>query len=109
MKPQAVSELKNRPPVTHKLKSWPGDFEAVRTGLKTCEVRRCDDRAFRANDVLELHEFEPTKGEYSGRFIRLRLTHVDRMAGPRMLCAVGNVGPDDMVPLAVLSFGMIST
>ncbi len=109
MKPQAVSEVKNRPPVTHKLKSWPGDFEAVRVGMKTCEVRRCDDRAFRVNDVLELHEYDPSKEEYSGRLIRLRCTHVDRMAGPRMLCAAGNVGPDDVVPLAVLSFGKLST
>jgi hypothetical protein len=97
-----------RQPVTHKLKIWPGDFEAVRAAAKTCEVRRCDDRNFRVGDVLELHEFDPNRSiesAYSGRFIRVRLTHVDRLAGPRMISGIGRASLDDVVPLAVLSFG----
>lgn len=98
-----------RPPVTHKVKCWPGDFEAIRTNIMTADIRRCDDRQFRANDVLEEHEYNPATSTYTGRLLRLRITRVDRMAGPRMLCAVGNAGGDDVVPLAVLSFGKIST
>lgn len=93
-----------RPPTVHNLKMWPGDFEAVRQGLKTADIRRCDDRHFRKGDVLELHEWDPKTEKYSGRYLRLRVTHVDRMAGPRMFCAVGNVGADDVVPLSCLSF-----
>ena len=96
-----------RPAKTHRLKIWPGDFEAVRTGMKTADIRRCDDRDFRRGDILELDEWNPNAkdGEqYTGRRLRVVVTHIDRMAGPRMLCAVGNVGADDVVPLAVLSF-----
>lgn len=107
-----MSPLELRRPVQHDLKSWPADFEAVRVGAKTAEIRRCDDRQFRVNDVLALHEFDPManegKGEYSGRLIRVRCTQVDRMAGPRVLCAIGTVGADDVIPFAVLSFGKIS-
>ncbi len=27
-----------RAPITHKLKCWPADFEAIRLGRKTCEL-----------------------------------------------------------------------
>ena len=101
-----------RPSVVHDLKVWPGDFESIRVGRKTCEIRRCDDRKFVVGDVLTLREFDPNKpgGEqYSGRLIRVRVTHVDRMAGPRMIAGIGRSSLDDVVPLAALSFVGISS
>lgn len=93
-----------RPPTTHELKCWPGDFEAIRLGMLTADLRRCDDRTFHVGDVLLEREYEPQSAKYSGRLIRLRITRVDRMAGPRMICAVGVNGADDVTPFAMLSF-----
>lgn len=98
-----------RPAKTHVLKSWPADFEAIRTNALTGELRRCDDRDFRVGDVLEEREYEPTSARFTGRMIRLRVTRVDRMVGPRMLAGIGRESLDDVVPLAFLSFGRIST
>ena len=99
-----------RPAKVHKVKCWPGDFEAIRLGVKTCEIRRCDDRDYRVGDVLEPHEYDPNakNGDgYTGRLIRVRITHVDRMAGPLMIAGVA--APEIAIPLAALSFGRIST
>lgn len=100
---------KARAPIEHELKSWPADFEAIRVGALTAELRRCDDRDFRVGDTLREREYEPAADAYSGRSIRVRITRVDRMAGPRILCSVGNQGGDDVVPIAMLSFGKITT
>lgn len=105
----------NRPPVVHKLKIWPGDFEAVRAGTKTCEIRRCDDRQFRVGDVLELRAFDPMAAGGIGAYLgvqyvqRVRITHVDRTAGPRMLLAAARSSLEDVVQVAAISFGKIST
>lgn len=99
-----------RPPANHDLKVWPGDFEAIVDGRKTCEIRRCDDRKFRVGDLLTLREYDPAgNGKYTGRLQRARVTHVDRMAGPRMFCAIMPTGADDVVPCVVLCLATIST
>lgn len=98
-----------RPPQTHELKVWPGDFEAMRAGAKTADVRRSDDRKFRVGDLLSLREYDPAVKKHTGRLVRARITHVERMAGPRILCSIGPDGAGDMVPVMVLSFAMIST
>lgn len=53
---------------THRLKIWPRYFEAVCDGRKTFEVR-VNDRGFRVGDKLELQEWHPTTGEYTGRSV----------------------------------------
>lgn len=42
----------------HQLKTWPGYFHAVKTGVKTFEIRK-DDRKFNVGDTLVLNEFVP--------------------------------------------------
>ncbi len=42
----------------HELKTWPEPFEAIRRGMKTCEIRK-NDRDFKAGDILELVEWDP--------------------------------------------------
>lgn len=96
-----------RPQQVHDLKSWPGDFEAVAVGRKTAEVRRCDDRDFRVGDVLRLREYDPGPDLYTGRQIRVLITHVDRMAGPLILFGA-HQGSEEGVPLAMLSIGKIA-
>lgn len=98
-----------RPGQVHKVKCWPADFEAMRLGIKTADARRCDDRKYRVGDILEQQEWDPATEKYSGRILRQRVTYIERMAGPRMFCAVGNVGADDVVPMVILFVHNLST
>ncbi len=52
--------------MTHLLKIWPGEFEAVRCGEKRHEVRRAD-RDFSVGDSLILREFIPELDQATGR------------------------------------------
>jgi hypothetical protein len=66
--------------MTHSLKSWPGEFEAVRTGVKTHEVR-CNDRDFKLGDFLILEEWVPvgddcTEGRFTGRSVLRTITYI---------------------------------
>jgi hypothetical protein len=49
---------------THKLKTWPGYYEAIVAGTKTFEVRN-NDRCFKVGDKLELLEWRPTPGLFA--------------------------------------------
>ncbi len=108
-----------RPAQNHDVKIWPGDFEAVVDGRKTADIRRSDDRKYRVGDLLTFREWAPAPtqggppapdaGQYTGRLQRARVTHVDRMAGPRMLLAMLPQASNDVVACVVLSFGKIST
>lgn len=54
----------------HELKTWPEFFEWVRIGAKRFEIRK-DDRGYKRGDVLLLREWEPLKGQYTGRSLRV--------------------------------------
>ena len=61
---------------THKLKTWPSFFEALREGSKTYEVRR-NDRDFAVGDLLDLREWEPDGvGHWTGRAEYRVVTHI---------------------------------
>lgn len=51
---------------THALKCWPKPFAAIRAGLKTFELRH-NDRDFAVGDLIELREFDPETGDYTGQ------------------------------------------
>ncbi len=90
-----------------RLKTWPGDLDEIRLGKKRSEVRRCDDRRFVAGQVWELYPWDPiTARELDGPSTFIRVTHVERMAGPLMICGVGRKEPN-AIQLAVLSFEVI--
>ena len=55
------------PPVTHKLKCWPQYFRSILDCTKTFDVRKGEDRLYRAGDMLLLQEFYPDPQTYSGR------------------------------------------
>lgn len=61
--------------VTHKLKTWPIPFDAVRTGVKTHEVRRTD-RDFAVGDVLVLEEWDPSIKGYTGRQLTVAVAYI---------------------------------
>lgn len=62
---------------THELKTHPQHFAHVSDGTKRVEVRK-DDRPFAVGDRLTLREWDPVTGEYTGRFVEVRITHVLR-------------------------------
>lgn len=61
----------------HLLKILPEYFDPVRTGDKTVEIRREDDKTFAVGDSLVLREWNPDAG-YTGRTCRVQVTHVLR-------------------------------
>jgi Domain of unknown function (DUF3850) len=87
------------------LKIWPADLEQIRMGKKKSEVRRCDDRKFRVGEELELVPWDFLRNRPgSGEIEVIRVTHIERMAGPIVIAArVEGVS----IPLAVLSFELL--
>jgi hypothetical protein len=73
---------------THELKSWPGQFQAMWTGLKRAEYRR-DDRGYGVGDLLELREWDPGPREYTSFRLMARVTHLVR--GPELEVPEGYV------------------
>ena len=62
---------------THELKTWPRFFKDVEMGLKTFEIRK-DDRGFEVDDYLNLREWDPGAGTYTGKKLRVRVTYIVR-------------------------------
>ena len=76
----------------HELKCWPEPFQAIWEGKKTYELRK-NDRDFQVGDFLQLEEYNPASGQYSGRCLRVRVTY---------LTSNGAWGlPEDMCILAI--------
>lgn len=59
----------------HVLKSWPEHFADVASGEKRAEVRK-NDRGYEKGDILVLQEYSPEGHAYTGRSLRVRVTHV---------------------------------
>ena len=59
----------------HKLKTWPEFFEAIYEGNKAFEIRK-NDREYAVNDILNLQEYDPITGDYTGRFIKVEVTYI---------------------------------
>lgn len=60
---------------THACKSWPHFFQAIKAGLKTHDLRY-DDRGFKVGDLIELHEFDPFGGGFTGDTVTVRVTYI---------------------------------
>lgn len=58
--------------IAHSLKILPEHFNAVENGNKNAEIRY-NDRNYRVGDILSLREWD---GDYSGRHIEVRVTHI---------------------------------
>lgn len=61
----------------HDLKTWPQFFAAVLEGRKTFELRQ-DDRGFKVGDTLNLQEWDPETGAFTGRSVIRRVTYLAR-------------------------------
>lgn len=73
---------------THELKSWPAQFQMMWTGRKRAEFRR-DDRHYEVGDRLDLREWDPDLGRYTGFRLTARVTHLVR--GPELEVPLGFV------------------
>ena len=66
--------------MVHELKTWPGPWQAARSGAKTYEIRQAD-RRYETGDILVLREWappaDPTEaGDYTGSFSLYQVTHL---------------------------------
>lgn len=59
----------------HYVKSWTPFFEAFVRGDKRHDLRD-DDRNFMVGDILILQEYDPFKGRYSGRELRMEVSYI---------------------------------
>jgi len=62
---------------THELKTWPDEFQGIRSGFKHHEYRY-DDRGFTEGDILILREWDPVTSTYSGESIKVRVSYLSR-------------------------------
>jgi hypothetical protein len=73
---------------THVVKSWPKFFGPIVAGIRVHELRR-NDRNYNVGDYLELREYDPEKGTYTGRIGMVEITSITSKDEP---CAVSGEG-----------------
>ena len=56
-------------------KAWPELFEKVKKGEKTFDLR-LDNFTCKIGDILVLREWNPKRGEYTGRVLEKKITFV---------------------------------
>lgn len=71
--------MKQRPPMTHRINTWPEYFEAVLSGDKTHEIR-VRDRDYMVGDTLELIEWCNEKKAPTGREHQVVVTYIQDKA-----------------------------
>ena len=86
----------------HILKTWPGYFQLVFSGVKKFELRK-NDRDFKVGDLLILMEFYPDAQSYSGREVRVVVTGVFRLSDFNDV--VGISVRENVVLLSIKFFG----
>ncbi|MCC4370558.1 DUF3850 domain-containing protein [Limosilactobacillus reuteri] len=57
------------------LKVLPEYFAAQEDGVKNFEIRK-NDRGYQVDDLLLLKEYDPEKEQYTGRFLRRKITYI---------------------------------
>lgn len=60
----------------HKLPILPESFEAVKSGVKTAEIRK-NDHGFKVGDLIALEEYKGNK--YTGRKVIREITHITNL------------------------------
>jgi hypothetical protein len=93
----------------HDLKIWPAYFAPVASGIKRFEMR-ANDRDYKAGDALLLREWNPQTKEYTGRAVKVGITHVLRIneldAGLKSIMGL-NPCPAKLNDMAILSITRI--
>lgn len=60
----------------HIVKSWTWLFQAIKSGIKTHDIRDMTERDYKVGDQLMLREFDQTKGEYTGEALLVDITYI---------------------------------
>jgi hypothetical protein len=61
-------------------------------GIKKHDMRNMKDREYKVGDLLNLQEFDPFKGEYTGREQLVEITYITNTVTP---CALSSAMLDD--------------
>jgi hypothetical protein len=82
--------MEKRAPIVHELKTWPIYFTALKSGVKSFEIRT-NDRDFQVGDKLVLREYEPSADRYTGRQVYRRVTYIAQgvFGLPDGVCVMG--------------------
>ncbi|AMO44228.1 hypothetical protein DSS3P8_170 [Roseobacter phage DSS3P8] len=62
--------------VVYHVKSWTHFFQAIKRGDKTHDMRDLKDRNYRIGDILNLREYDPFTGKYSGDECPVMVTYI---------------------------------
>lgn len=71
----------------HQVKSWPMLFQPALEGRKTHDIRDGRERTYSVGDTLELQEFDPATGRYTGRSAEFKITYITSNGTP---CALSS-------------------
>jgi hypothetical protein len=58
------------------VKSWTHFFQAIKRGDKLHDMRDLKDRNYRIGDILNLQEYDPFTGKYSGDECKVMITYI---------------------------------
>ena len=58
------------------LKSWPVYFQAIKNSSKKHDVRDITEYDFKVGDFINLQEYDPFEGVYTGRNQLVRITYI---------------------------------
>lgn len=88
-----LQELEQKSEIaTHNVKSWPKYFQPILDGIKKHDMRNMKDREYKVGDILNLQEYDPFEGKYTGREAKFRITYITSRATP---CALSSAMLDD--------------
>jgi len=76
---------------THRLKSWPAFFHAILRGDKLHDLRRKENHDFQVGDLLQLNEYDPFAGKYTGRSLDRTISFITSNDTP---CAYSSAALD---------------
>jgi isopenicillin N synthase-like dioxygenase len=88
---------------THNVKSWKQFFQLMLDGKKKHDMRNMKDREYKVGDILNLQEYDPFKGEYTGREAKFKITYITSSVTP---CALSSAMLDDTA--CILSLELIT-
>lgn len=72
---------------TYSVKSWTFLFQAIKSGVKTHDIRDMRDRDYKVGDFLLLNEFDPATGKYTGDKLLVEITYITNTTTP---CAMSS-------------------
>lgn len=75
----------------YNVKSWVPFFQAFTRGEKKHDMRDLVDRDYKVGDILNLQEYDPFEGKYTGHEMRMKITYITSNKTP---CAFSSAALD---------------